>query len=130
MRGEDSDAAVARILSSKCYYAILGLTKTCSQARIRQAYRHLALTYHPDKNKCEGAVEAFQAISTAYEVLSDKGRRVQYDRRVEEEERMAQYDYSYEYYYREHECEEEQEDESVAGHYGRRQFYYRRRYGR
>ena len=129
MRGEDSDAAVAGILSSKCYYAILGLTKTCSQARIRQAYRHLALTYHPDKNKCEGAVEAFQAISTAYEVLSDKGRRVQYDRRVEEE-RMAQYDYSYEYYYREHECEEEQEDESVAGHYGRRQFYYRRRYGR
>lgn len=121
------DEAVARILASKCYYSILGVSRSCSTARIRQTYRQLALTFHPDKNKCEGAVEAFQAIGNAYEVLSDNERRQQYDRQqVRDEDDFWGNDYMGEgARSRYSQGEEKREDEA----YGRRQFYYTRRYG-
>ena len=122
---EKTATAVSRILTSKCHYSILGVSKSCSQARVRQAYRQLALTCHPDKNKCEGAVEAFQAIGRAYQILADRERRQQYDRRVEEESKDDRRGCARS---KESQKEERGDEDSWKESYGRKQFYYTRRY--
>jgi len=65
---------------TKEYYAILGLKENASPEEIRRAYRKLALHYHPDRNRGDaGAEERFKAISEAYGVLVDPGKRRIYD---------------------------------------------------
>lgn len=60
-------------------YKLLGVEKTATGHEIKKAFRRLALQYHPDKNKDEGAEEQFKKIVGAYEVLSDEKQRKQYD---------------------------------------------------
>lgn len=59
------------------YYEILGVAKTATQDEIKKAYRKLAHKHHPDKKG--GDEEAFKKVSNAYETLSDKNKRAQYD---------------------------------------------------
>ena len=67
-------------MSKRDYYEILGTIKSASPEEIKKAYRKLALKYHPDKNKGDKGAEAkFKEASEAYHVLSDKGRRTNYD---------------------------------------------------
>lgn len=61
------------------YYEILGLEKNASADEIKSTYRKLAMQYHPDRNKSPDAEEKFKEISEAYAVLSDQGKRQQYD---------------------------------------------------
>jgi molecular chaperone DnaJ len=61
------------------YYEVLGVSKTASQDQIKDAYRKLAMQYHPDRNKAADAEEKFKEISEAYAVLSDDEKRRQYD---------------------------------------------------
>jgi molecular chaperone DnaJ len=61
------------------YYDVLGVPKSSSKEEIKNAYRKLALQYHPDRNKSPGAEERFKEISEAYAVLSDDAKRSQYD---------------------------------------------------
>ena len=63
----------------KTYYEILEVDKKASQEDIKSAYRRLAILYHPDKNKLPEAEEKFKKIAEAYSVLSDPGKRKQYD---------------------------------------------------
>jgi molecular chaperone DnaJ len=63
----------------KDYYAILGLENTVALDEIKKTYRVLAKQYHPDVNKAPNATEIFNAISEAYEVLSDARQRAEYD---------------------------------------------------
>ena len=62
------------------FYTILGLHWNASADQINQAYRSLALQYHPDVNREPGAEEKFQAIQKAFEALSDPKKRAAYDR--------------------------------------------------
>lgn len=62
----------------KDYYQILGIQKTASDEEVKKAYRKLAHQYHPDKTG--GDDKKFKEINEAYQVLSDKTRRLQYDR--------------------------------------------------
>jgi molecular chaperone DnaJ len=67
-------------MAKRDYYGVLGTIKSSSSEEIKKAYRKLALKYHPDKNKNDKAAEAkFKEASEAYHVLSDKGRRSNYD---------------------------------------------------
>jgi len=62
---------------SKNYYDILGIDKGANDDEIKKAYRKLAHKHHPDKG---GGDEAkFKEINEAYQVLSDKAKRQQYD---------------------------------------------------
>lgn len=63
----------------KDYYSILGVNASSNAEDIKKAYRKLALQYHPDCNKEEGAEEKFKDINEAYEVLSDDEKRQRYD---------------------------------------------------
>ncbi|MFH1451457.1 MAG: DnaJ domain-containing protein, partial [bacterium] len=60
------------------YYNILGVGKGASNDEIKKAYRKLAHKYHPDKSG--GDEKRFKEISEAYQVLSDRTKRAQYDR--------------------------------------------------
>lgn len=62
------------------YYKILGVDKNASEKDIKQAYRKMAMKYHPDRTQGDkSAEEMFKRISEAYAVLSDKEKREQYD---------------------------------------------------
>lgn len=60
------------------YYEILGVSKSSSEDEIKKAFRKLAHKYHPDK--AGGDEKKFKEINEAYQVLSDKNKRSQYDR--------------------------------------------------
>ena len=61
----------------KDYYQILGINKGASEEEIKKAYRKLAHQYHPDKG---GDEKKFKEINEAYQILSSKEKREQYDR--------------------------------------------------
>ena len=61
------------------YYEVLGVPRAANKDEIKNAYRKLALQYHPDRNKTAGSEEKFKEISEAYAVLSDDDKRKRYD---------------------------------------------------
>jgi len=62
-------------------YSTLGVPRTASEADIKSAYRKLAKELHPDRNKDNPkAAEKFSEVTRAYDLLSDKNKRAQYDR--------------------------------------------------
>ena len=60
----------------KDYYQILGVPENASEEEIRRAFFELAKKYHPDRG---GDEEKFKEINEAYQVLSNKEKRAQYD---------------------------------------------------
>lgn len=63
------------------YYEVLGVSRTAGDREIADAYRKLAIKYHPDKNPGnEEAVVRFKEAAEAFEVLSDREKRARYDR--------------------------------------------------
>ena len=65
---------------SEDLYSILGVSKNATDDEIKKAYRKLAKKYHPDLNKGDkSAEEKLKNINRAYETLSDKQKRAQYD---------------------------------------------------
>lgn len=67
-------------MTDKDYYAVLGVKENATEKEIKNAYRKLAVKYHPDKNPGDKkAEEKFKKISEAYYTLGDPGRRKEYD---------------------------------------------------
>lgn len=63
------------------YYEVLGVARDASEDEIKKAYRALARKYHPDANPDDpGAEGKFKELAEAFSVLSDEGRRRDYDR--------------------------------------------------
>jgi curved DNA-binding protein CbpA len=63
---------------SKDYYKILEISQSASDKEIKAAYYNLAKQHHPDLNKGQSS-EKFKEINQAYEILSDKEKKIQYD---------------------------------------------------
>lgn len=62
-------------------YQRLGVARGASDTDIKKAYRKLAKELHPDRNKDKpGAADRFSELTSAYDLLSDKDKRAQYDR--------------------------------------------------
>lgn len=66
-------------MAEKTYYDILGVEKTADADTIKKAYRKLVRKYHPDVSKEPDAAERTAEINRAYETLSDKDKRAEYD---------------------------------------------------
>jgi molecular chaperone DnaJ len=63
------------------YYEILGLSPDADAKAIKQAFKRLAMKYHPDRNKSADAEARFKEVAEAYAVLSDPKKRASYDAR-------------------------------------------------
>ncbi len=62
------------------YYDVLSVSRNATEDEIKQAYRKLALKYHPDRNPGDKAKEdKFKEASEAYQILGDSKKRQQYD---------------------------------------------------
>jgi len=62
-------------------YGVLGIGRQASPDEIARAYRRAARATHPDGGGSDAGAERFQAVSDAFEVLRDPGRRAGYDQR-------------------------------------------------
>ena len=60
------------------YFKVLEVQIDSPEEVIRQKYRELAMFWHPDHNTDPQAVEMFQKISIAYDVLKDAKTRIKY----------------------------------------------------
>ncbi|KAL5579627.1 hypothetical protein UlMin_012069 [Ulmus minor] len=68
------------------FYAVLGLNKECTPTELKNAYKKLAMRWHPDRCSASGnskfveeSKKKFQTIQRAYSVLSDENKRFLYD---------------------------------------------------
>lgn len=64
--------------ASKDYYKALGISSTANEKQIKEAYYKLAKKHHPDVNGGKTS-EQFKEMSAAYDILSDAGKKKQYD---------------------------------------------------
>ncbi|MCH8996172.1 MAG: DnaJ domain-containing protein, partial [Thaumarchaeota archaeon] len=62
------------------YYKILKIPKTATREQIKNQFRLLVKEWHPDRNPDSASKEKMAEINKAYEVLSDKERRKNYDK--------------------------------------------------
>lgn len=72
-------------MQKRDYYEVLGVSKDATEQEIKSSFRKLSLKYHPDRQAGKSdaekkeAEEKFKEAAEAYEVLSDKSKRAQYD---------------------------------------------------
>ena len=72
---------MATMAEKRDYYEVLGVDRSATGGQISEAYRKLALKYHPDRNPGdEEAVVRFKEAAEAFEVLSHAEKRAAYDR--------------------------------------------------
>ncbi|RZC90100.1 hypothetical protein C5167_044730 [Papaver somniferum] len=68
------------------FYSVLGVKKECTVSELRNAYKKLAMRWHPDRCSASGnskfieeSKKKFQSIQEAYSVLSNANKRFMYD---------------------------------------------------
>ena len=68
-------------MAKRDFYEVLGVPKNADENSLKQAYRKLAMQYHPDRNPGDKpSEEKFKEAAEAYEVLSNADKRARYDR--------------------------------------------------
>lgn len=69
------------VTAQRDYYEVLGIPRDADAQTIKNAFRELALKYHPDRSKLPDAEARFKEIAEAYAILSDPKKRANYDSR-------------------------------------------------
>ncbi len=65
----------------RCYYEVLGVTRTATEVEITKAYRVLAKQYHPDRNIGDDEAKTkYAEVDEAYAILNDASKKARYDR--------------------------------------------------
>ncbi|MGH6818205.1 MAG: molecular chaperone DnaJ [Methylovirgula sp.] len=68
-------------MAKRCFYEVLGVTRSCSDVELKAAFRKAAMQYHPDRNPGDSSAEhRFKELNEAYQILSDGQKRAAYDR--------------------------------------------------
>src|SRR5262249_45178148 len=68
-------------MAKRCYYEVLEVERSASDADLKSAFRKLAMKWHPDRNPGDTSSEhRFKEINEAYEALKDGDKRAAYDR--------------------------------------------------
>jgi len=68
-------------MSTRDYYEVLGVTRSCTEVELKTAFRKLAMQHHPDRNPGDKDCEhRFKELNEAYDVLKDGDKRAAYDR--------------------------------------------------
>ncbi len=67
-------------MAEKDFYTILQVTPAASSEEIKEAYKRLALRFHPDLSKDPNANRMMQSVNEAYDILKDPVKRAEYDR--------------------------------------------------
>jgi molecular chaperone DnaJ len=68
-------------VTKRCFYEVLGVARSASDADLKAAFRKLAMVHHPDRNPGDNDCEhRFKEINEAYEILKDGDKRAAYDR--------------------------------------------------
>eukprot|EP01035_Chromulina_nebulosa_P030852 gene30852-41042_t len=62
------------------YYQLLRVTRSSTIGEVKKAYRNLSLELHPDKNKSPNAANQFRQVKHAFDILSNKEKRREYNR--------------------------------------------------
>jgi molecular chaperone DnaJ len=71
---------MATMAEKRDYYEVLGVQRSATEGQLSEAYRKLAMQYHPDRNPGDQeAVVKFKEAAEAFEVLSHKNKRARYD---------------------------------------------------
>jgi molecular chaperone DnaJ len=69
------------MVATRDYYEVLGVSRDADEQEIKNAFRHAALRWHPDRNASDPATaDRFKEAAAAYEVLRDQQKRQIYDR--------------------------------------------------
>lgn len=96
----DSAESLFCKIDSANYYEMLGVIPTATRAEIRNAYFALSKKYHPDSHFREADeelkqkfVKIFDRITVAYDALSGKKRRKEYDESISDEISMWKMEY-------------------------------------
>lgn len=66
-------------MDARGYYSILEVSEKATFQEIRRSYRKLARKYHPDRNGASAADDMIKKINQAFETLSDRDKRREYD---------------------------------------------------
>jgi len=71
---------MATMADKRDYYEVLGVSRSAEDGQIAEAYRKLAMKYHPDRNPGDQeAVAKFKEAAEAFEILSHREKRARYD---------------------------------------------------
>ncbi|CAN1199523.1 Chaperone protein dnaJ 72 [Linum perenne] len=82
------------------YYKLLGIHRSATKSEIKEAFRRLAVQFHPDKHSQsskhvrDDASLRFKQISEAYQILVDDRKRADYNLRSRSSSSTGSYHYN------------------------------------